>query len=149
MEPLNQETAALMEERFARDSLIAVATIDGEWPAARTVDAYYRDGAFYVITYQLSGKMRQIAANPKVSIAGEWFCAKGYGENLGHVLLAQNSEMMKLLRAAFAAWYGNGHVNEQDENTCLLKISLLEGVLMDHGVRHEIDFTQPGAAVHQ
>ena len=29
-------------------------------PCVRNVDAYYEDGAFYVITYALSNKMKQI-----------------------------------------------------------------------------------------
>ncbi len=38
----------IMAERFGKDSLIAVATIDGERLHNRMVDAYYEDGAFYV-----------------------------------------------------------------------------------------------------
>ena len=110
-------------------------------PHARTVDAVYIGGAFYVVTYSLSGKMRQIAKNPVVAVSGEWFTAHGVGENLGHVLLPENKKIMDILRAAFAAWYANGHTNEADPNTCLLKIRLTDGVLFSDGVRYEIDFT--------
>ena len=44
-------------------------------------------------------------------------------------------------RRAFAAWYDNGHTNERDPNTCLLKIKLTDGVLFSHGTRYDIDFT--------
>ena len=101
----------------------------------------YIEGAFYVVTYSLSGKMQQIAKNPTVAISGEWFTAHGVGENLGHVLLPENREIMDILRGAFAAWYGNGHTNEADPNTCLLKISLTDGVLFSDGTRYDIDFT--------
>ena len=69
------------------------------------------------------------------------FTAHGIGENLGHVLLPENEAVMEVLRAAFAAWYGNGHTNEQDPNTCLLKIRLTDGVLFSNGTRYDIDFT--------
>ena len=105
------------------------------------MDAVYIDGAFYVVTYSLSGKMQQIAKNPTVAISGEWFTAHGIGENLGHVLLEKNQAVMDVLREAFAAWYSNGHTNEADPNTCLLKITLTDGVLFADGTRYDIDFT--------
>jgi len=135
------KTEEILKQRFGKDSLIALATVEDGIPHVRTVDAVYIDGAFYVVTYSLSGKMQQIAKNPTVAISGEWFTAHGIGENLGHVLLPENKEIMDNLRGAFAAWYDNGHTNEADPNTCLLKIALTEGVLFADGVRYDIDFT--------
>ena len=137
----NAQTNKLLADRFGRDSLIALATVEDGIPYVRTVDAVYINGCFYVVTYSLSGKMQQIAKNPTVAISGEWFTAHGIGENLGHVLLPENKEVMDILRAAFAAWYDNGHTNEADPNTCLLKIRLTDGVLFADGIRYDIDFT--------
>lgn len=85
MEKLTDITKALMEERFGKDSVIALATTADDLPYVRYVNAYYQDGAFYVITYALSGKMKQMAKNPAVAIAGDWFTARGVGENLGYI----------------------------------------------------------------
>ena len=136
----NETTNKILRERFGKDSLIALATVEDGIPYVRTVDAVYLDGAFYVVTYALSGKMRQIAQNSTVAISGEWFTAHGIGENLGHVLLEENKAVMEILRSAFAAWYDNGHTNEADPNTCLLKIRLTDGVLFADGKRYEIEF---------
>ena len=136
----NEITNAIMQERFGKDSLIALATVDGDIPAVRTVNTVYIDGAFYVVTYALSGKMKQIAKNPTVAICGDWFTAHGVGENLGHVLLEENQNIMEKLRTAFSAWYNNGHTNEADPNTCLLKIRLTDSVLFSHGTRYDIEF---------
>ncbi|MBQ3080503.1 MAG: pyridoxamine 5'-phosphate oxidase family protein [Clostridia bacterium] len=136
----NEITEKILTERFGKDSLIALATVENGMPHVRTVDAVYIDGAFYMITYALSGKMKQIEKNPKTAISGDWFTAHGVGENLGHVLLPENEETMKILRAAFAAWYDNGHTNEEDANTCLLKIRLTDGVLFSNGTRYDIEF---------
>lgn len=137
----NDLTNSILTERFGKDSLIALATVSGGIPHVRTVDAVYINGAFYVVTYALSGKMQQIAANPTVAISSDWFTAHGIGKNLGHVLLSENAAVMEILRSAFAAWYANGHTNEADPNTCLLKIRLTDGVLFSHGTRYDIDFT--------
>lgn len=138
-----KESAAhrIMAERFGHDALIALATTDGQLPSARTVNSYYEDGSFYVITYATSNKMKQIARNPNVAICGEWFTAHGVGENLGHILKPENAQLADKLRNAFASWYQNGHTNESDPNTCILRIRLTDGVLLSHGTRYDIDFT--------
>ncbi|MDR0929368.1 MAG: pyridoxamine 5'-phosphate oxidase family protein [Oscillospiraceae bacterium] len=142
MKNKHEEALALMTERFGKDTLLALATLDGYRPTVRTVDAYYQDGAFYVITYALSGKMRQIMTQPAVGVSGEWFSGHGIAENLGHVLLPQHAALMDTLRAAYAAWYDNGHTNESDPNTCLLRIRMTDGVLFHQGTRYEINFSE-------
>lgn len=141
MEKLNEQTNAFMEERFGKDSLMALATAVQNVPFVRTVDACYKDGAFYVITYALSGKMQQIHENPRVSLCGEWFTANGVGENLGYVGKKENAALFSWLREKFAAWIDNGHNNFDDQNTVILKITLTEGVLFRQEVRYEIDFS--------
>ena len=142
MEKLNSESKKLMEERFGRDSIIALATLDGDWPCVRSVNGFYEDGAFYVITYSLSNKMRQIEKNPNVAIAGDWFTAHGKGVDLGYFGKSENREIAVMLRIAFAAWIDNGHNNFEDENTHILCIRLTDGVLLSHGTRYDIDFSE-------
>lgn len=134
------EAQAIMNERFGKDSLISLATAMDGMPYVRTVNAYYQDGAFYVITYALSSKMKQIAQNPMVAVSGDWFTAHGRGENLGWFGKPENKAIADRLTAAFAAWINNGHNNFEDENTIILKIQLTHGVLFSHGTRYEIDF---------
>ena len=139
---LTPEVCAIMEERFGHDTLIALATAENGIPSVRTVNAYYEDGAFYVITYALSGKMRALAGNPHAAISGDWFTAHGIGENLGHILLPENALMADKLRNAFAAWYANGHTNEKDPNTVILRIRLTDGILFSHGMRYDLNFAE-------
>ena len=139
-EKLTKETAQIMEERFGCDSLLALATVKEGKPYVRTVNGYYEDGAFYIVTHALSNKMRHIGKEPAVAVCGDWFTAQGVGENLGHVKAEKNAEIMSKVRAAFAEWYDNGHTDEEDPNTCLLRVRLEEGVLFCHGTRYDIDF---------
>lgn len=142
MEKLNAESEKIMNERFSKDNIIALATIDGAMPAVRYVNAYYEDGAFYVITYGLSNKMKQVGKNPNISIAGDWFTAHGKGISLGWFGKEENSEIAGKLRHAFAEWIDNGHNNFADENTIILCVKLTDGVLFSHGTRYDIDFTE-------
>lgn len=135
------EVQEILNERFHQDTLIGLATTDGMIPSVRTVNSYYQNGAFYVITDALSHKMKQIEENPNVAICGEWFTAHSIGKNLGHILDKKNEAIAKELRNAFASWYQNGHIQEEDPNTCILCIQLTDGILFSHGTRYDIDFT--------
>lgn len=141
MEKMSAEEKQLMVERFGMDNVIALATMEDGVPHVRYVNAYYEDGAFYVITYALSNKMRQIEKNSDVAIAGDWFTAHGKGVNLGWFGKSANSGIAGRLRKAFEAWIDNGHNNFEDQNTCILCIRLTDGVLFHHGTRYDLDFT--------
>ncbi len=60
MEKRTQETERILNERFNRDNIIALATVQDGTPYVRNVNGFYEDGSFYVITYALSNKMKQI-----------------------------------------------------------------------------------------
>ena len=142
MQKLSREAEAILVERFGKDSIIALATtVDGK-PDVRNVNAFYFNGAFYVLTYGLSNKMKQIAVNPMVAIAGDWFTAHGEGVNLGYFGRKENKEIANMMRVMFAEWIDNGHNNFDDVNTCILKIELMHGLLLSHGTRYEIDFSE-------
>jgi len=140
MEKLTKELEELMVQRFGKDTVIALATTENGVPYVRNVNGYYEDGSFYVITYGLSKKMKQIAKDPTVAIAGEWFTAHGKGFDLGYFGKCENAEMAQKLRAVFAAWIDNGHNDFSDENTRILRIQLTEGTLLAQGTRYDIDF---------
>ncbi len=126
----------IMSERFGKDSLMALATVDQDGRAwVRTIDALFVEDSFYTITYALSNKIKHIENNPHVAISGDWFSGHAVGENLGHIQLEQNREIADKLRSAFASWYGNGHTNEEDPNTIILKIKLTDGILFSHGTK--------------
>ena len=132
------EAEAILQQRFGGDSLIALATCVDGVPHVRTVNSYYEDGAFYVLTHALSGKMRQIALNPTVAISGDWFTAHGRAENLGWFGSEENSAIAAKMREVFAAWIDNGHNDFSDHNTIILRITLTDGLLLSHGTRYEV-----------
>ena len=130
---------AILEEKFGnnKDNVLGLATIALEAnaegrprPVVRDVDAFYEDGAFYVMTHGMSTKMLQIEKNNEVAIAVnfEWFNASGIGENLGWVMKPENAELRAKLRKAFENWYEMAN-NESDENCCILKIGMTDGII--------------------
>ena len=140
MNIFSPEAEQIMIERFGKDTIIALATTENETPYVRYVNAYYENGAFYIITYALSNKMKHIKNNPVVAIAGEWFTAHGNGISLGYFGKKENYVIADKLKEVFAEWIDNGHTDLNDENTIILCVQLTEGILFSHGTRYDIDF---------
>ena len=137
MRKLSSEAEKIMIEHFGKDTVIALATVEQEMPYVRNVNAYYEDGSFYIITYALSNKIKQIEKNPNVAIAGDWFTAHGRGSNLGYFGKEENRIIAEKLKIVFAEWIDNGHNDFDDENTIILCVELTDGLLLSHGTRYE------------
>ena len=142
MKKISKEAEAILLERFGKDSIIALATTINNIPYVRSVDAFYEDSAFYVLTHGLSGKMKQIEQNSTVAISGEWFTAQGKGINLGYFGKEENLRIANKMKQVFSAWIDNGHNNFDDINTCILCIKLTNGILFSNGTRYDVDFTE-------
>lgn len=138
MKQMNQEAEKIMIERFGKDTVIALATIENEVPHVRYVNAYYENGAFYIITYARSNKIKQMENNPCVAIAGEWLTAHGKGINLGYFRKKENHIIAEKLKNVFAEWIDNGHTNFDDENTIILCVELTDGLLLSHGTKYKL-----------
>ena len=104
MRKLGSDVEKIMIERFGKDTVIALATAEQEVPYVRNVNAYYEDGSFYIITYALTNKIKQIEENPNVAIAGDWFTAHGKGKNLGYFGKEENRIIAEKLKVVFAEW---------------------------------------------
>ena len=137
MKKMSPEAEKIMIERFGKDTVIALATVKDDVPYVRSVNAYYENGAFYIITHALSNKMKQIKSTPTVAISGDWFTAHGKGINLGYFRKEENHVIAEKLKKVFAEWIDNGHNNFDDENTIILRIELTSGLLLSHGTRYE------------
>lgn len=140
MEKPSPKAETILLKRFSKDSLISLGTSVENVPYVRTVDAFYNNDAFYVLTHALSGKMKQTEKNPIVAVSGEWFTAHGRGINLGWFGSDENKAIAEKMRIVFADWIDNGHSNLEDKNTVILRIELTKGVLFSDGIRYEIDF---------
>ena len=135
------EALRIMDERFGFDNLIAIATCADGTPYVRAVNAYYEGSAFYVITHAKSNKMRQLAKNPVAAICGEWFTGHAVAENMGWIGKPANADLADKLNVVFDEWIDNGHIDQSDTNTIILRLRLTDGVLFSDGTRYDLQFS--------
>jgi len=133
------ESIMVMKELYGRDVAMSLATVNGDKANVRVINAYYNENIFYITTYGLSNKMKEITINPNVALNHNMFVAHGLGKNIGNPLEEQNRELRKQLKHVFFAFYDK-HVYEDDINTCILKITLTDSLVFAHDYKYFIDF---------
>lgn len=133
------ESLDVLNEFYGHDVAMPLATINDDKPNIRVVNTYYKDACFYIATYSLSNKMKEISENPNVALNHNLFVAHGYGKNLGNPLRPQNKALRDELKKVFYAFYDR-HVDEKDENTCILKVTLTDAIVFAHDYKYIIDF---------
>jgi len=133
------EAVAVMKELYGKDIAMSLATVNDDKANIRVVNAYYKEEAFYIITYALSNKMKEISKKPNIALNYNLFVAHGIGENIGNPIDEPNRDVREELRSVFVAFYDK-HVNEQNKNTCILKISLNDALVFAKDFKYFIDF---------
>lgn len=130
-----------------KDLVLSIATIAEDEhgkliPFVRNIDAYYENGVFYVTTYALSKKIKQIEKNNEVAFSTlfEGISGNGIGENLGWIKDPKNGEIREKLRKVFAEWYDVAN-NEEDVNCVILAIHVTNlYIFWEHGAkRYQLD----------
>lgn len=129
----------VLEELFAKDYQFALATSKDNIPSVRFVDTFYDNGAFYIVSYAKSQKVKEIEKNSEVSLCNKLYRFTGAAYNIGHPLSEQNRGIREKLIKAFEPWYF-AHNNENDESMCYVKIELKQGFFYKDGTGYKADF---------
>ena len=129
----------LMKQQLGHNVVISLATCTENGVNVRNVNAYYKDGSFYVVTHMFTQKMKDIDRKSNVAICKDLMCSQGIGETLGNPKSEQNEMLTKELREVFVEFYDR-HVNEDDSGTCILKITLTSAVVFNENTKYAIDY---------
>lgn len=134
-----EKAMAAMEELFARDCQFALATAKDNVPSVRVVDTYYDGESFYIVTYGESRKVKEMEANPSVSLCDGLYRFNGMAHNIGHPLEPQHTAIRTKLIDAFSPWYFK-HNDENDPHMRYVRIDLSDGFFHKDGMGYKVDF---------
>lgn len=134
-----EEGLGVLETLFARDYQFALATSNDNIPSVRFIDTFYDSGAFYIVTYGNSQKVKEIEKNPMVALSKDLYRFTGTARNIGHPLSEKNRKIREKLIRIFEPWYF-AHNNENDENMCYVKVYLNKGFFYKDNTGYKVDF---------
>ena len=126
---------------FGKDIQYALSTIDSNQPYVRIIDGFFKDGFIYITSYALARKVNHIHKNPNVSLCYKLNTFYGVCKNIGHPLDAKNKDIRNILKEVFHLFY-NQHVDENDPNTCILKVELNSATMFAHDKKYVFNFNE-------
>ena len=133
-----QKDIEMLNERFGKDTLLSLATIDGSRPTVRIVNAYFEDGSFYTIVDAKSEKLKQIKQNGLVGVcSNDYFSAHGIAVNLGQFCNDEENELARKIKNIYSAWWEDEFRNIEK---AVLQIKLTDAVFFDFQTRYVMDF---------
>lgn len=117
----------IIQEKFQNDSIVLVVTAKDNVPTVRSVDSFYYQGSFWIVTDLNCNYVKEIQSNPYVMISDgghNRFWCKGYVT--GHPLDVDNKDIREVFLKVFHQWYKEVN-NENIPSVCYIKATPYKG----------------------
>ena len=134
-----EKALTAMNALFGQDLPFVLATVKDNIPSQRVVDTYFDGKAFWIVTYGLSNKVKELRENSHVSLCRNFFSFSGTATWAGHPLKEENKEIRDTLIRVYAPWYF-AHNDEGDENMCYVSVTPQKGFFHQDGTGYKVDF---------
>lgn len=142
----------IAEERYSQDTILLIATAKDNVPSVRSVDSFYFDGSFWIVTDTRANYVQEIISNGHAMISdgghNRFWCT---AEVTGHPLDEGNLEIREVYKKMFHHWYEE--VNNEDLKTvCYVKATPYKGYVhkdkVGYGFDVENDFVEVKDITH-
>jgi len=117
----------IIQEKFQNDSIVLVVTAKDNVPTVRSVDSFFYQGSFWIVTDLNCNYVKEIQSNPYVMISDgghNRFWCKAYVT--GHPLDVVNKDIREVFLKVFHHWYKEVN-NENIPSVCYIKVTPYKG----------------------
>lgn len=129
----------ILEERYFKDTILLIATSTNNVPSMRSVDSFYYDGSFWIVTDRRCNYVEEIQGNKNVMISdgghNRFWCK---AEEIGHPLDEKNLAMKEVYMKVFHNWYKEVN-NESLKTTCFIKVTPYKGYVHRDKMGYKFD----------
>lgn len=115
-----------LKDRYQHDTIMLIATAHDNVPSVRSIDTFYFEDSFYIVSDLSSTYVKELSNNQEVMIsdgAHNRFSCKAIV--LGHPLEENNKQIRDIFLRMFS-WYEEVN-NEELESVCLIKVTPYKG----------------------
>lgn len=132
----------LLQEKYSQDTILLLVTAKDNVPSVRSVDSFYYDGSFYVVTDSRCNYVQELMSNKYAMISdgghNRFWCE---AINAGHPLAEQNKDIREVYLKMFENWYKE--VNNEDlETTCYIKVTPYKGYIHKDKIGYRFDINE-------
>lgn len=129
----------VMTENFGHVTEMCLASGANNLISARDLNAYYREGKFFVLSKMGNTLMHDITVNPNVGLCHGSHNMHGVARSLGHPLDPQNVAIRKEMKREFSLNYDE-YVTEDNPDMRIVEITLTHAETFTRYHRYEIDY---------
>jgi general stress protein 26 len=119
----------IIKDKYQQDTILLIATAKDNVPSVRSVDTFYHDGSFWVVTDLRCNYVNEIISNENVMISDgghNRFWSKA--SVVGHPLEEKNKSIRDVYMKVFHHWYEEVN-NESLDSVCYIKITPYKGYI--------------------
>jgi len=131
---------AILKERYQYDTILLIATAKDNVPTLRSVDTFYFEGAFWIVSDRNNRYVQEITNNENVMISdgghNRFWCR---AHMIGHPLEASNRNIRAVYKTVFHHWYDEVN-NEDSPSLCYIKAVPYKGYLHQNKQGYTFDF---------
>lgn len=131
----------ILEERYSEDTILLIATAKDNIPSVRSVDTFFYDGSFWIVTDTRSNYVKEIKQNGYVMISdaghNRFWCKAIIA---GHPLEEHNKLIREVFLIKFKHWYKEVN-NEELDSVCYIKAKPYKGYIHKNKQGYTFDLT--------
>ncbi len=117
----------ILSERYSEDTILLIATAKDNVPSVRSVDSFYYDGSFWIVTDLRCNYVKEIISNGHAMISdgghNRFWCN---AQVAGHPLEEKNKDIRKVYMKVFHNWYKEVN-NEELDTVCFVQATPYKG----------------------
>jgi uncharacterized pyridoxamine 5'-phosphate oxidase family protein len=117
----------IINEKYQNDTILLVATAKDNVPTIRSVDSFFYEGSFWIVTDLRCNYVKEIQSNGNVMISdgghNRFWCK---ARVVGHPLDKVNAGIREVFLRVFHNWYKEVN-NESIETVCYIKATPYKG----------------------
>jgi general stress protein 26 len=117
----------IMNEKYQNDTILLVVTAKENVPTVRSVDSFFYEGSFWIVSDLRCNYVQEIQSNENVMISdgghNRFWCKASV---IGHPLETVNAGMREVFLRVFDKWYNEVN-NENIKTVCYIKATPYKG----------------------
>lgn len=132
----------ILVERYCNDTILLIATAKNNVPTVRSVDCFYHEGSFWIVTDTRCNYVKEIQNNKNVMISdgghNRFWCNAIVA---GHPLEEKNKSIREVYLKVFHKWYKKVN-NEELISVCYIKATPHKGYVHKDKLGYSFDLIE-------
>ncbi len=132
----------ILKEKYSEDTILLIATANENVPTVRSVDSFYYEGSFWIVTDLSCNYVKEIQSNKHAMISdgghNRFWCN---AEVTGHPLDENNKSIREVFMRVFSNWYKEVN-NEDRKSVCYVKVTPYKGYIHKDKVGYSFNIAE-------